>query len=313
MSIQPSARVVFAALATAVAMLGAAGSARADIQTQTSVSASPNSSVWGQEVTFTVTVDALDGSTPTGTVTLTDQGTAIGGPVALEGGRALRSTQMLAPGAHQITAAFTPGAPTYEPSSGQLTYSVAKTGSRLTATALPAALLPGQSVTVAVAVAAMPPGGGTPTGTVRFTLENGAPLGSRDLDGAGRVTVQDTPPAGHWSIRATYDGDAHFNAASALVEVRVDQAATVTTITSSPNPVPPGGSLNVTAVVSEGCPCRPPVLRRLLRLPAPGERWRADLRSGPARGRRIRVQRDADRARGPDAEHADRLLQRRSQ
>lgn len=71
---------------------------------QTTVSSSQNPSSYGQPVIFTATVTAA-GSTPTGTVTFTDNGTPIGS-AALTGGVASLATSSLAVGNHSIVASY---------------------------------------------------------------------------------------------------------------------------------------------------------------------------------------------------------------
>ncbi len=97
------------------------------IPTTTSVTASPNPSVSGQNVTFSVTVHAADGSTPTGSVTLTDGATQLG-VVTLTNGAGSFSTSALSVGAHNIAAAY----------GGDTTHSVSNGSATATVTATPA-------------------------------------------------------------------------------------------------------------------------------------------------------------------------------
>jgi hypothetical protein len=72
------------------------------VATTTSLSSSLNPSSFGQPVTFSAKVT---GSSPTGTLTFLDGGTAIG-TVALAGGAAAFTTSSLATGTHSITAKY---------------------------------------------------------------------------------------------------------------------------------------------------------------------------------------------------------------
>ena len=80
--------------------------------TGTTISSSPNPSVAGQPVTFTATVTAPAGGTPTGSVTFFDNGTPLGTTRLGNGGQATFTTLTLSAGSHSITAAYL-GAPTF--------------------------------------------------------------------------------------------------------------------------------------------------------------------------------------------------------
>lgn len=73
--------------------------------TATSLTSTPNPSVYGQDVTFTVTVTAADG-TPSGSVQFYLGGLALGSPVTLSNGQASLSTTGLAIGTHLITVTY---------------------------------------------------------------------------------------------------------------------------------------------------------------------------------------------------------------
>ena len=78
---------------------------------------------------------------------------------------------------------------------------------------------------------------GTPTGTVTF-FNGSSQLGASTLS-AGKATLQPitTLLLGPRSITATYSGNASFAASTSPVFTQtVDKAATITALTSSPNP-----------------------------------------------------------------------------
>ncbi|MFN2608074.1 MAG: Ig-like domain repeat protein [Acidimicrobiales bacterium] len=93
--------------------------------TTTTVAVTVNPSNFGQAVTFTATVAPLPPATgtPTGTVTFTVDGTPVGGPVALVGGKASFTTAALSPGGHTIVASYS-GNAVLLPSSGSFTQTV---------------------------------------------------------------------------------------------------------------------------------------------------------------------------------------------
>jgi hypothetical protein len=90
----------------------------------TSVVSAPNPSAQGQLVTFTATVTTDDGPVSEGTVTFSDGGVDLSGPIELGAdGTAQFSTSSLAPGTHVITATFS-GSEEATASSGATTHVV---------------------------------------------------------------------------------------------------------------------------------------------------------------------------------------------
>lgn len=83
--------------------------------TDTTLTSSVNPSDSGQPVTFTATVTAAGGGTPTGNVTFFDNGTALGTVPLDSTGQAAFTTPDLGPGPHSITAVYL-GAPGFESS-----------------------------------------------------------------------------------------------------------------------------------------------------------------------------------------------------
>lgn len=92
------------------------------VSTTTAVTSSPNPSVSGQNVTFSVTVNAADSSTPTGTVVISDGATVLGA-ITLSGGAGAFSASSLSVGAHNITASYS-GDSTHDLSNGATTQTV---------------------------------------------------------------------------------------------------------------------------------------------------------------------------------------------
>ncbi|MDI1462810.1 ExeM/NucH family extracellular endonuclease [Catellatospora sp. KI3] len=89
--------------------------------TTTAVTSSASPSVLGAPVTFTAAVTGPAGTTPTGYVQFRVDGAAVGGPVALSGGKAVSSPiASLAVGSHQVSAAYL-GDASYLASSGTAT------------------------------------------------------------------------------------------------------------------------------------------------------------------------------------------------
>lgn len=103
--------------------------------TTTSLAVSPAAPVTaGTPVTLTATVAPAGAA---GEVQFRDNGTALGGPVAVSGGRAQLTTSSLGTGSHSLTAVFTPSGTAYNGStSGAVAYTVEAAPATATTTAL---------------------------------------------------------------------------------------------------------------------------------------------------------------------------------
>ena len=219
------------------------------IDTTTALASSANPSNVGDSVTFTATVAANSGGgTPTGTITFTIDGTPQT-PVALDGsGQATLSTAALAPGSRTIGASYS-GDTNYVASNDSLTQTVDQID---TTTALASSANPsnvGASVTFTATVAANS-GGGTPTGTITFTID-GTPQTPVALDGSGQATLSTAALApGSRTIGASYSGDTNYVASNDSLTQTVDQIATTTALVSSANPSSIGDSVTFTATVT---------------------------------------------------------------
>ena len=107
--------------------------------TGTTISSSTNPSVAGQPVTFTATVTAPAGGTPTGSVTFLDNGTPLGTTPLGNDGQATFTTSALTAGSHPITAVYL-GAPTFKGSTSRaITAVVEQDPTTTTTTASPGA------------------------------------------------------------------------------------------------------------------------------------------------------------------------------
>jgi autotransporter-associated beta strand protein len=222
--------------------------------TMTTLSSSPNPSVFGQSVTFLITVAAQPpaSGTPTGTVTLRD-GTTILGTATLSGGTGILTTSTLTTGSHSITATYN-GDSTFASSTvGPVSQAVnpASTITTLSSSINPSA--PGQSVTFTAIVTTSSVGSGIPSGTVTFS-DGTTALGTGTLDSSGRATFQTSSLAqGPHVITATYSGSTDFqiSTSSALTQtVQTVQPATTITLSSSPNPAVFGQPVTFTATVT---------------------------------------------------------------
>ncbi len=114
----------------------------------------------------------------------------------------------------------------------------------------------GQSVTFTATVTVVSPGSGTTTGTVAF-FDGATDLGAGTSAGAGVWTfaISSLAVGTHGDITAQYSGDVNFLASvSADFSQSVDQAASLTTVASTPNPSTYGQLIAFTATVSAVSP-----------------------------------------------------------
>ncbi|MFE2678963.1 beta strand repeat-containing protein, partial [Streptomyces hygroscopicus] len=227
--------------------------------TATAVSSAPDPSAVGEPVTVTATVTAVSpgSGTPTGTVTFDfGDGTAtVTQPVAA-GQAAGTHTYTGASGSpYAITATYS-GDADFLTSLGTDSHTVQPAA---TATAVATATDPsavGDPLTFTATVTAVPPGAGTPTGTVTFDPGDGTPPLTAPLSGTtATATYAYTDTAGSpYTVTATYNGDADFTASSGTDTQTVEPAATATAVTSVPDPSSVGQSTTFVAKVTAGTP-----------------------------------------------------------
>ncbi len=222
--------------------------------TATTVSSTPNPSVFGQPVTFTATVAAVapGTGTPTGTVTFFDGATSLGVGTLLSPGVWRISTAALTVGSHpDITADYSGDANFLASDSADFVQTIGKASAGATVTSAPNPSVFGQSVTFTATVTAVAPGAGTPTGTVNF-FDGATSLGAGTLISPGDWTFSTSALAvgSHADITADYSGDANFQSVdSPAFSQTVSHATAAATVSSAPNPSIFGQSVTFTATV----------------------------------------------------------------
>ncbi|MEU4894980.1 Ig-like domain repeat protein [Streptomyces sp. NPDC044780] len=227
--------------------------------TTTTVSSAPDPSVVGQPVTFTATVAPVapgEGS-PTGTVTFDfgDGSAPAAVPVTDGLATAVHAYTSAAGSPYAVTAAYG-GAPDFTASGDSVTHTVGQALTTTTVTGTPEPSVAGQPVSVTATVAAVPPGAGTPTGTVTLDFGDGAPPVTAPLV-AGSATVNHTYPdttGSPYTITATYNGDTDFTATTGTGSHTVGPAAVHTTVVSSPDPSVTGEPVAITATLTPVAP-----------------------------------------------------------
>jgi hypothetical protein len=216
--------------------------------TTTTIVGVPNPSSDGN-VTFTATVSATGGGTPTGTVDFKVDG----GPattVTVSGGTAVFTpTPALTAGNHTITAAYS-GDPNFKSSTGTLQEQVlAATNVVLGSSLNPSTY--GQSVTFTATVTGSSPLG-SPTGFVSFYDNSNLMSGTASQLSAGGVATftLTSLTGGTHSITAKYTGDANFNPGTSNTVTQTVNSSSTTTLVSSANPNLVGQPVTFTATVT---------------------------------------------------------------
>jgi hypothetical protein len=222
--------------------------------TATALTSSLNPSIYGQNVTFTATVTATSGGTPTGSVTFKD-GTTTLGTSTLNSGVASFTISTLAVGTHPITAAYS-GSSNFNPSTSSVLTQTVNSALASSSTAVVSSVNPsvfGESVTFTATVSPVPPATGTPTGTVTFS-DGANSLGTVTLsNGMASFSISSLSATSH-TITASYSGDANFSPSSGSMTQTVAMANSMTAIASSANPSVSGQSVTFTATVTAVSP-----------------------------------------------------------
>jgi len=238
---------------------GSHASLTQDVQTPstTLLTSDSNPSIFGNPVTFTVTVPTIGAVAATGTVSILEAGlTAPLGTVTLAGNPATGEfkTSSLAVRSYTITASY-PGDSYYGPStSNTVTQQVVLAQTITTLSAKPNPGIAGAPVAITAAVTLAD--GTTPvkSGTVTFAdTSNGATvtLGSASLTSAGTAAISPLLAPGVHSIVATFAATANAaGSVSAAYSLNVNQAATSTAVTATPSTALVDTAVTLTATVT---------------------------------------------------------------
>ena len=198
----------------------------------TDLSSSIASSLYGQPVTLTASVEAANfaDSTPTGNAEFIDTTTgAVLGTVPLSDGTATLTTSKLTTGNHAITVEYE-GDHNFAFSLASVNETIQKDGAvtALSSSATTSNL--GQTLTFTARVTAGAPGSGTPTGSVDFwdtTTNTDLTPGGVPLTSGVAAFVTSALPVGTNTITVTYSGDSNFLTAAATVTVTINQSIIV--------------------------------------------------------------------------------------
>jgi hypothetical protein len=214
--------------------------------TKTMLSSNPNSSSFGQNVTFSAVVKRQSpgsGSPTGGNVNFYDGCTLIGS-ASLVGGSASFNLSNLPVGSHNITACYTGDSNDNGSMSSTITQKVNKANTTM---ALITSVTPsvfGQSVKFTASVTPI-----TATGSVTFKDGN-TTLGTISLSGGSASITVSTLKVGSHTTTANYNGDSNYNSSSKTVSQQVNKANTTTVLTFTKS----GNTVNFTATISAVSP-----------------------------------------------------------
>lgn len=222
--------------------------------TTTTVAAVTNPVVYGQPASLRVQV-AVPGpgtGTPSGAVTVEENGTVLG-TGTISSGAASLTLAGLEPGAHALVARFPGDDRLGASASACLTLTVNPASTRVALVATPSPVGHGEALTLTATVEALAPGGGVPAGAVTFS-DGGTSLGTATLDTSGRAafTTRALAIGGH-GLTAAYAGSARHQAgASPSVALTVERDPVTVTVASSRNPTRHGRSVTFTVTAAAG-------------------------------------------------------------
>ncbi|HEX6027209.1 MAG TPA: Ig-like domain-containing protein, partial [Solirubrobacter sp.] len=175
--------------------------------------------------------------------------TTVGAAVTVQDAVATLPTAAMAAGPHTVTARSVSDDAAFANSSGMVAHAVGKWSSQSAVTVRPDPTVAGQSATFTATVTGQASDGHRPTGTVTFRDDDGSSFATAPVNAQGVARTDAVVGAGVYRVHADYSGDGHYAPSSASVSQTINRAATVTTLTSSANPVVPGGTVTFTASV----------------------------------------------------------------
>ncbi|MFI1548740.1 beta strand repeat-containing protein, partial [Streptomyces griseofuscus] len=223
--------------------------------TTTGLTSAPDPSVFGEAKTLTATVTAVPpgAGTPTGTVSFYDGATLLG-TGTLIGGTATLTTSALGVGTHSLIAVYSGDTEFTGSTSPVDVQTVTQSATTTGLTSAPDPSVFGEAKTLTATVAAVPPGAGTPTGTVDF-FDGATLIGTSTVTGGTATLTTSALGVGTHSLTAVYNGDTEFTGSTSPVDTQtVTRSASATALTSAPDPSVFGQAKTLTATVSAVAP-----------------------------------------------------------
>lgn len=221
-----------------------------------SLSVTPSSTVYGQQVTLGSHITTTSGSgNPTGSVTFSEGGTVFGTAPVDGSGNASVDTSTIPVGAHSIVASYSGDDEYNGATSSPSSLNVAKADVAVDLTSSDATTVTGEAVNFGVAVSAEAPGSGLPDGAVQLVIDGnnvGSPValtgGVANFDPVSSLLV------GNHTVAVSYSGSSNFKTGSDSLTQQVSKADTTTTVTVTPSPSSEDQPVTITANVGAVAP-----------------------------------------------------------
>jgi hypothetical protein len=202
------------------------------VPTMLTLTGTPSSAMFGQQVVLTATVapGTAQGHTPSGTVTFKNGSTVLG-TATVTSGVATWNTTSLPTGTDGLTAVYS-GDTNFVGSTGSATEVVAGIASATALTVAPNPAGTGQTVTLTAAVTGA---GVTPTGTVTF-YDGASVVGTGKLDATGHAAFSTVGLAlGTHNLTAVYAGDATYASSTSAVVAEMVETPGFTIALANPS------------------------------------------------------------------------------
>jgi subtilase family serine protease len=222
----------------------------------TPANASP---VAGSTLLINATIAAPSGSTvsPTGTMTFSLDGTAVGTEAVKPGTPSTSSITIAVPsvGSHNLQGTYNGDTNYTATPSAVVTINVGTSPTSLALNASTLSPVGGSSMTLIATLTPQYPGAVLPTGTVAFSMDGVAQGGPVSISGLTASTTITAPAYGVHTLTAAYSGDTYFSASTSTT-LTFTVAKTATTLVLTPATTTPaaGSPLIVTATVSTSNP-----------------------------------------------------------
>jgi trimeric autotransporter adhesin len=230
---------------------------KATATSSTTITFSPSSPVYGDDVTLTATVAPVSPltGTPTGTVTFFNGTTSLG-TATLTNGVGSLAPLALPTGANSITAQYSGDSTFTSSDSPATTVTVGLATTTTTVTFSPSNPVFGQNVVLTANITSTSTGANLPSGTVTFfngTTALGNPV--TVTNGVATLNLNTLPASATNSITAQYSGDGNYAAGkSSAVTVPISQASSTTTLNFFPTKPVASQNVTLTATVSAVSP-----------------------------------------------------------
>jgi hypothetical protein len=205
------------------------------------------------QITADISPQSAGGTAPTGTVTFTLDGTAVGTEAVTSGTPSTAVITITAPsvGGHTLAATYSGDTNYSSVTSSAVTITIAKVATTLALAPATTSPLGGSSLLATATVSISGSSAATPSGTVTFTMD-GASQGTATLSGGTTATLSITVPAsGSHTLQASYSGDSNFQAAtSPAVTITVAKTSTTTVVSPSTTSPAAGAPVTLTAAIT---------------------------------------------------------------